>query len=73
MCGEKGARRTHLLDVIGGYGLVVAVYGSLSYDDNVQPLLIGAVLKKENHRKSLASPDAGTWIGGSRQRYSYGS
>lgn len=36
---------THILDIIGGYGLVVAIYGTLGYDNNVQPFLIVAVLQ----------------------------
>lgn len=36
---------THILDIIGGYRLVVAIYGTLGYDNNVQPFLIVAVLQ----------------------------
>lgn len=36
---------TYILDIIGSYSLVAAIYGALSYNNNVQPFLIGAVLE----------------------------
>lgn len=47
---------TYVLDIIRSYGLVVVIYGALSYNNNVQPFLIGAVLegRKEKQRSKEA-------------------
>lgn len=39
---------THILDVIRSYGLVVGIYGALSYNNDVKSFLVGTVL--EGHR-----------------------
>lgn len=36
---------TYFLDIIRSYCLVVAIYGTLSYNNNVQPFLISTVLE----------------------------
>ena len=41
----RGLHRTHVLDIIGGYGLAVAVNGALGYNYNVQPFPLSAVLE----------------------------
>lgn len=40
-----GCHHTYILDVIRSYGLVVAVDGTFSYNNNVQPLLTRTVLR----------------------------
>lgn len=44
---------THVLDIIRGYCLVVAINGTLSYNNNVQPFLISTVLEKYKKHKYL--------------------
>lgn len=37
---------TYILDIIRSNRLVVAIYGTFSYNNNVQPFLISAVLER---------------------------
>lgn len=63
--------RTYFLDIIRSYCLVVGIYGTLSYNNNVQPFLISAVLEEyrskcisKHDRKRFALPKAGSGNGG---------
>lgn len=44
---------TYILDIIRSYSLVVAIYGTLGYNYNVQPFLIGAVLEGYKEAKAF--------------------
>ncbi len=45
--------RTYILDIIRSYCLVVAVYGTFSYNNNVQPFLISTVLERYKEAKAF--------------------
>ena len=65
-------RHTYILDIIRSYSLVVAIYGTFSYNNNVQPFLISAVLEgykdakafRKHDSKHFAFPKAGSGNGG---------
>lgn len=44
---------TYILDIIRSYCLVVAIYGTLSYNNNVQPFLISTVLEGYKEAKAF--------------------
>lgn len=44
--GGRRLHHTYILDIIRSYSLVVAIYGTLGYNNNVQPFLIGSVLEE---------------------------
>lgn len=66
---------TYILDIIWGYCPVVAISGTLGYNNNVQPFLISAVLEKYKKHKHLRTwqksfallPKAGLNYGGLSQ------
>ncbi len=54
-CLDRFLHHTYILDIIRSYCLVVAIYGTLGYNNNVQPFLISTVLKgiqKQKHLKT---------------------
>lgn len=49
------SQRTYILDIIRSYGLVVAIYGSFSYNNNVQPFLIGSILEGRKEAETFTN------------------